>query len=388
MKDIVITVGTALGSTLELSKRIKIGASSNVYALCTDLKTAEILQVSKYIDEVFLINLEKKTDIEYLKEVQKWYENKVFTEKPILYFTADIFCFYVDTHRDWFEDKFELCLPSSYIVKTYTEKGLAEKSALNAGLTVPKTEIVEKEDAINVVLTHFSFPVILKPRATYLKKNIDFKIKVIDNKEEFRSITLNLINKGNSLLCQEFIPGGDDTSYYYLFYRAKDGSVYENMGKKTLQSTSNGGIMLKGLVEYNSHLSQISRDFLNKIDYKGIGGIEFKKYNGNFYFIEMSTRLEGFFKIAEISNSPLSLLAYYDLSDKQIKKEKLISKQKDNFIYVSLFSTLVTRLRNRQYISFVTDCFSALFHPKVKLNIWSFKDPLPFLVTLKKMLLK
>jgi len=178
-------------------------------------------------------------------------------------------------------------------------------------------------------------------------------------------------------------------SYYYLFYRANDGSIIENIGRKTLQSTPNGGIMAKGIVEYNTELATISRGFLNKIDYKGIGGIEFKKYNEKFYFIEMSTRLEGFFKIAEISNSPLSLLSYYDLSHNIKKRDALLnSKQNDGMMYMDFIPTLVTKVKSRKYISFIGDVFNAIFSPKTKLNVFSMSDPKPFFLTLKNLIVR
>jgi predicted ATP-grasp superfamily ATP-dependent carboligase len=387
MKDIVITAGTAIGSVLELAQNIKKDVDCNVFVLCTDFRTSHIFKSSKYIDDVQHIGA--KDELEYLESIKKWYQQKTFTGKPILYFTTDTSCYYIDNEREWFEERFEMSLPSSEIIKTYTQKGLAEVSALEAGLTVPKTQIVDTKEDIDKVINSFSFPIILKPRATYLKANIGFKIKVINTKEEFLLETTNLIHQNNTLLCQEFIPGGNNTSFYYLFYRGSNGVINENIGRKTLQSTPNGGIMVKGLVEYNSELSKICRDFLNKIDYKGIGGIEFKKYNEKFYFIEMSTRLEGFYKIAEISNSPLSLLSYYDLSHNIKKRDALLnSKQNDGMMYMDFIPTLVTKVKSRKYISFIGDVFNAIFSPKTKLNVFSMSDPKPFFLTLKNLIVR
>lgn len=384
MKDIVITAGTAVGSVLQLARSIKKEVSCKAFVLCTDYRTSKVIKSSKDIDEVIHIN--NLNEKEYISSIKEWYEEVEFSEKPILYFTTDTSCFYIDNDRKWFEDRFELCLPSSEIIKTYTQKGLAEVSASQAGLTVPKTQIIDSEQDIIKVLESFSFPIILKPRATYLKANIDFKIKVIEDKEEFILESTKQIIQNNSLLCQEFIPGGDNTSFYYLFYRAKDGTIYENIGRKTLQSTPSGGIMVKGLVEYNSELSKICSDFLNKIDYKGIGGIEFKKYNDKFYFIEMSTRLEGFFKIAEISNTPLSLLSYYDLSNIEEQKELKKTKQKDGIVYMDFISMLVVRIKNRKFLSLIRDVYSAVLSPKTKLNVFSNSDSKPFFLTLRNLI--
>lgn len=385
MKDIVITAGTAIGSVLALARNIKKEVDCKVFVLCTDYMTSQVFKSSNSINEV--IHIKGNDELVFIETIKNWYQQQEFINKPILYFTNDISCFYIDIDRVWFEERFELCLPSSEIIKTYTQKGLAEVSAFEAGLTVPKTQIIDTKEDIDKIINSFFFPIILKPRATYLKADINFKIKVIENKEEFVLETTKLINKNNTLLCQEFIPGGNNTSFYYLFYRGNNGIINENIGRKTLQSTPNGGTMLQGIVEYNSTLSEICRDFLNKIDYKGIGGIEFKKYNDKFYFIEMSTRLEGFFKIAEISNSPLSLLSYYDLSKNIKKMDALLnSKQNDGKIYIDFIPTLVTKIKSRKYISFLRDVFTAIFSPKTKLNVFSMSDPKPFLLTLKNLI--
>lgn len=385
--DIIIAAGTAVGSVLTLARNIKKKVNCKAYVLCTDKKTSDIIRSSKFIDEVYLI--EEKGRDNYINSIKEWYADKKFSTKPIFYFTTDTSCFYVNHDRDWFQERFELCLPSSEIINTYTQKGLAELGATKAGLSVPKTRVIEKKDDVDFVLENFSFPIILKPQATYLKSNITFKIKVIHDKNEFQKEALSLIKGESTLLCQEFIPGGDNSSYYYLFYRTKDGDIYDNIGRKTLQSTPEGGIMLKGLVEYNDDLAKICSDFLNKVDYKGIGGIEFKKYNNSFYFIEMSTRLEGFFKIAEISNSPLSYISYLDLSDNIIEIERIKNtKQIEGIIYMDFISTMINRLKYRKYSNFIINLFATLFNPKIKINVFAINDQKPFWRSLKNIITK
>ena len=387
MNDIVITVGSAIGSALELVRSIKKEIACKAYILCTNQNAAKIISTSIFVDEVKLIS--SANEEEYVQNIKDWYERKSFNEKPILYFTYDTACFYINNNREWFEERFKICLPSTDIIKTFTQKGLAEKKAAEAGLVVPKTKILEKLDDAKLISESFNFPVILKPRATYLNNGIGFKIKVISKKDDFLAFAEKSILNGYSLLCQEFIPGGDDVSYYYLFYRAIDGSIVDNMGRKTLQSTPQGGIMAKGLVENNNELVLISRKFLNRIDYKGIGGIEYKKNNGKYYFIEMSTRLEGFYKIAEISNSPLSLVSYYDLTENKEALQKAVSsKQMDGFIYMDFITTIATRIKSHKYFKLIGELLTIVFDKKVKLNIYSRFDPKPFWLSLKTLIFK
>lgn len=377
MKDVVITVGSANGSALALIRAIKKKIACKAYVLCTNQRTAGLIASSKYVNEVYLIA--DKGEQEYITEIMKWHATKSFDEKPILYFTFDTACYYVDNNRQWFEDNFTLCLPSTEIIQTYTQKGLAETAAERAGLAVPKTDIIDTTDDIEQVINTFSFPVIIKPRATYLRGNINFKIKVFDNKEGFRTEAKRIISNNNSLLCQEFIPGGNDTAWYYLFHRDSEGHIYDSMGKKTLQSSANGGIMLKGCSEYNDSISQICHLFLNTIDYKGIGGIEFKYHNGKYYFIEMSTRLEGFYQITENAGMPLSLIYYYDLNgEKEELKIFRNKKQNDGLVYIDLYGTIINRIKSKKLISLTGELFNATFNAKTTPNIYDKTEKKPF----------
>ena len=238
------------------------------------------------------------------------------------------------------------------------------------------------------MISDFEFPVILKPRAIYLKKGVDFKIKVIRDEEEFLSFCAKYIENKSTLLCQEFVPGGNDTSYYYIFYRNKSNNILENIGRKTLQSTPDGGIMLKGLTEYNEQISELCKNFLNTIDYQGIGGIEFKKYNGQFYFIEMSVRLEGFYKICEASNYSLSLISYYDIAGLETPSTLKSAKQIDGVVYTDLISTLKYHLKNKNILTAIQDLTKAVTDPKCKINNFSAKDAKPFMIDLALQLLR
>lgn len=386
MKDIVITAGTATGSVLTLVEAIISRVSCNAYVLCTNETACKIFASSRFVKSAIYINAVNEQG--YITEIQKWYKKTKFKYKPILYFTNDTSCFYVDNNREWFESKFELCLPSSDIVQIFTQKGLAEVKASQAGLSVPRTIVVNSQSDVNKVVCNFEFPVILKPRATYLKGSVDFKIKVFRDKKEFLSFCSKYIENNNTLLCQEFIPGGNDNSYYYLFYRNKKNQVFENIGRKMLQSTSDGGIMLKGITEYNKELSELCKDFLEFIDYQGIGGIEFKKYNGQFYFIEMSVRLEGFYKICEASRSPLSLISYHDILGIDLPDNLKSYKQVDGIVYIDLISTLVYSLKKKDFSSVLKDLTISIFNPQVKINTLNIKDLKPFITQITNILLR
>lgn len=379
--DIVITVGTVAGSVLSLISGIRERVHCRVFALCSDMKTMNVIQASKFVTKAVLIN--GSSEFDYIQSIKRWYDQQVFHTKPVLYFTNDTSCYYVDNHRAWFEERFKLCLPSSKIIKHFTEKGLAEVKALEAGLNVPRSQVLLSKEDADIVVNEFSFPVIIKPRATYLENTVKFKTKILENPDEFLNFLDKVLTDNNTFLCQEFIKGGPESSFYYLFYRSEKGEIYENMGRKTLQAPPSGGIMAKGVVEYNAQLAKICQRFLNKIDYHGIGGIEFKYSNGKFYFIEMSVRLEGFFKIAEISRTPLSVISYLSITKQKSKltTERLI--QRNGYVYCDVLLTLKTRMKSKQYIMAIREFLSGIFFRKVKFNVFNLKDRKPFYVLLK-----
>ncbi|WP_104487847.1 ATP-grasp domain-containing protein [Acinetobacter indicus] len=372
MKDVVITANTAIGSVLALAQSLK-ETPCKIYVVCTDKKTCNILKVSNFIDEV---NYIYSADADsYLIEFKKLYEIKKFKGKPILYSTTDTSCFYINENRDWFENSFELSLPSKEIVYNFTKKGIAEEKAKLSGLYVPKTIVIKNSDDINVVINNFNFPVILKPQATYLNKTINFKIKVFDTKKEFLNFC-KCINE--DILCQEFIPGGNDSSYYCIFYRNKKGNLYTNIGKKIMQSTSKGGIMFKGISENNNEIFEICRNFLEKIEYTGIGGVEFKKHCDKFYFIEMSVRLEGFFKLAEVSGSNLSLISYYDLCGYSDNKG-VLCQQRDGCLYVDTVPLFISYIKSGNLQRIFLDAVNIIFRNNFYSNVLSRKDLKPFI---------
>lgn len=373
MHHVVITAGTAIGSVLALAEALRTSIGCDIYVLCTHKNTTEIIASSKFVTEAFYID--HIEDSEYVDRIKKWYAAKNFSKKPVLYSTTDTSCFLIDKDRDWFEQNLILSIPSSDIIKKYTQKGLAEVAAKKADLVVPKTVILDKNGDLYEALSGFKFPVILKPRATYLKGGLDFKIKVIESFERLKEFVGRYLQNGNEVLCQEYIEGNEDSAYFYVFYRGKDGSIVASMGIKTLQSTSKGGVMLKGKSLYSHELDTICRKFLDKIDYIGVGGIEFKKRNGLFYFIEMSVRLEGFYKIAEVSNVPVSYSSYqnlvYEVSVDDVK-------QTQNIVYVSLFPMIINRIKNKMLIKAFTELLNAIFKPKWYINVFSAKSPTPF----------
>src|SRR5690606_19201602 len=309
MKDVVIFAGSSIGSVLALAEEIKLSYDVKVIVLC--LKSNEtvesIFNKSKFIDKVEVFNYSSTVD--FFKQIEVWTMRQAFTEKPIMYFTTDSSCYLVNLYRDWFEENYTLILPSSEIINIYTHKGIAEVEASNNGLTCTKRIVIKTEKEVFLVDKEFEFPVIIKPTTSYDSNRVPFKTKKLD-KDEFIGCQLDLLKKGYQVICQEFIPGDDHKVFFFLFHRDGNGNLDYVLGKKILQNPPSAGLMAKGIVEENEELSKICAEFLEKINYVGIGGMEFKQYKDKFYFIEMNTRVEAILKISGLAGVPLGRIAY------------------------------------------------------------------------------
>lgn len=382
MKNVVVFAGTAIGNVLSLVKILKKEFNINTYVVCLNSSYSSVFNASIFVTES--VEIFGKSNSELLESFKQWVKNKSFGVKPILYFTTDNSCLFVNNNRKWFEENFELTLPSSNIVNTYNFKGIAEVNAAKNGLLVPRTIIINTFDDINTIQNSFNFPVIIKPTSTLTKKEIGFKVKVIRNKGDLKQEAEYLINSNKSIICQEYIPGKDEKAYYYIFYRNSRGEVFENIGIKKLQNPPSRGVMAIGISHYNDKISKISKSFLEKINYIGIGGIEYKQYKGDYFFIEMSTRLEGFHLITEISNIPISKISYLDLSELPIKN--ICNKQIDGIKYIDVLLMFAARKNQKKYGRFLYDLFIAFFDRRTHSNFLSIDDFKPFIATLKKKL--
>ncbi len=372
--SIVVLVNEVVGSVLSICRTLKCKFDVKTYVICINSNYKTIFQSSRYVD--YVSQFQVPNSMSLLQQIKNWYTEQNFKKLPILYFTDDHSCNLVNENRDWYELHFHLCLPSSFIVHSFTHKGVAEQIAENNGLLVPKGKVVITQRDLNEIFEIFSFPVIIKPRCTEEQPSLPFKKTKILAKDDFLTYTIPIIENGLSFLCQEYIPGGDDKSIFYLFYRSSLGEITECMGIKVLQSPPLRGIMAIGKTNYREEISRISQSFLNKIDYVGIGGIEYKEYDGKFYFIEMSTRAEGFTYISDLSGVSVSESSYKSYVYKTYNSKRQI----DNIFYIDLAPFIKAKLSQKSFFSLFAEFIKFCLKPSCKFNILSWKDPLPFFI--------
>lgn len=363
MKDIVVLAGTTPWSVLSLCKAAK-EHGAKTYCVCTGLSSPMDYSRSRYVTECYDVNR-----AELSRFWDDFFKNHLFQEKPILFTVYDSACLFVDENRDYYDSHFDLCLPSSQIVKAFNNKALAGDMAAANGMTVPQTINVENTTQLDAVCESMTFPIIVKPITADEHVKFKFKMKIFESADEFRTFSNGLLENHCHFICQEYIKGDDKDCKFYIFYRNKKGALMECMGEKTLQSN---GIMTIGTTKYDEALANLCRAFIEKIDYVGIGGIEVKYCNGSYYFIEMSTRTEGFVAISDMAGVSLASAAFLDISGDVFPHVKQIEGVK----YVVPFSWIRSRIRNKQYVRLLSDAFAITLNGRSHFVSCFFKDNL------------
>ena len=347
--DVVIFAGTTPWSTLSLCK-VAAEKGMRTFCVCIGHNGSKILK-SKFVCKIYDNVCKEKLHLFW----KDFFCENVINNKPILFTTTDQSCLIVNENLEFYKSKFVVCIPSPFIVKSFNNKIVADKVARDFGLLVPNSMEIVNENDVEYISRHFSFPIIIKPFEAAEHQRCGFKFKTCATEEELRLIAKDIIIKDYKVICQEFIEGEDKNCKFYIFYRNKDGIVSECMGEKTKQTN---GIMTIGTTLYDVQLAEICRKFLSEIKYEGIGGIEFKYYNNRYYFIEMSTRTEGFLPISDMASVSIAEVAISDLTNGIVNS---YNKQTDGVIYVDIrrwlsdvYNSRKTVFKNiKEFISFL-----------------------------------
>lgn len=365
MKDIVIFAGS-IGNTYSIIKSVTKRINTRILIVFVNEKYASFFRYNRFVYDTE--DWEIDSIETFRKKMELWYDKYLFVEKPIVYCTSDETCILISKMREWFEDRFVLTLPSNFIISTFNNKSTSIVEAGKHNIRLPLSKDIHNVGDI-VSVEKFNFPVILKPLDYRSLGMIGFKVLVCYDYLSFKSQSLSILEKGISFQCQEYIEGGDEKSWFYIFYRSKNGTIIDCIGKKTVQYPVGQGIMAVGTSCDNETIKNISRTFLNQIDYIGIGGIEYKQNKSDYYFIEMSTRSEGFIRISDIAGIPIPLISYCDICN--LPYYTSVLKQQEGKLYVDIIIYLIHILKNSEWGK-ILKIPTLLFSRKTIINVYPF----------------
>ncbi|WP_174409928.1 carboxylate--amine ligase [Desulfovibrio psychrotolerans] len=293
--------------------------------------------------------------------------------RPVLYYCTDEDAAFAADNRQALDARFIVLMGDADGCRMLMGKDTVDALARRSGLQVPGTWHVSATEALDAYAGEFRYPVVLKPCNWNSGGGVSIKADIIFSWEALRERAAAVLHGGGEVVVQDYIEGGDESVEFFLFYRSLDGArLHGCTGRKLRQFPPGAGIMALGMTDAIADLRSAGEAFISAVDYRGLGGVEFKRGNGGLYFIEMSTRSEMFHKIAMDAGVDLPWIAYADACGIDAGN---ISEQRDGVLYVNEVPYLLVVARKPSY--FLQDCRRMLKGP-LRLGMFAADDVKPF----------
>jgi D-aspartate ligase len=237
--------------------------------------------------------------------------------RPVLIMTTDSDVNTVSAFRSDLEPYFRVTLPAAEMVQKLYDKAQFQILAEREGLSVPRGVILSKLSDLELT-TELNFPLVVKPadKAPLVSNRENDRPVRVETRVEAYRVTLRMMEKAGRLAIQEWIEGEDSDIYFSLFVCDAAGKVVAMFsGRKLVCDPPDVGITAICIAapEINEELTNLSRQFIERVGYKGIGGLEFKRdrRSGRLVITEPTVgRIDWQEEIATFCGTNIPLAAY------------------------------------------------------------------------------
>jgi D-aspartate ligase len=202
-----------------------------------------------------------------------------FAENPFLIITNEMALLTISADRDKLEGAFRFRLPAHQTVLLLHNKARFHEFAVSNGLPVPRAEIVRQGGNLAAMRT-LRFPVVIKPadkRDFHLGKSPRLIVAV--DAERAQEACEQLLETTEEVVVYEWIEGGDNNLYFSLFYRGRNANDVSAFVGRKLASTPPGigsTAFCTAASQAREELDPITNKLLDRVEYQGFGGIEYK----------------------------------------------------------------------------------------------------------------
>lgn len=237
-------------------------------------------------------------------------------QRPVLILTSDAEVSMISTFREEITPYFRLSLPSNEMVCTLADKALFQKFAEQEGFPVPRAVIVCDPAELSL-LRNLTFPVVIKPGDKTLVLEGKVARAVRSDTLECALATANrMLKEAKRLVVQEWIDGADSDIFFTLFTCDSNSRPMAMFSGRKLvcdpPAVGSTAVCVEA-PEAADELEKISRHFISRTAYQGIGSLEFKrdKRDGRFVIVEPTVgRTDWQEEIATLCGINLPLMTY------------------------------------------------------------------------------
>jgi predicted ATP-grasp superfamily ATP-dependent carboligase/L-amino acid N-acyltransferase YncA len=369
MPPCVLLAQGAWGSTLEAIRSLgSRGVAVYVFVLGRDpMPYAK----SRYCRDARRLDCQDAASLS--RELIDWCEAQRFSQKPLLLPFTDISTTFVAEARPILESHFTIGSPSPESVRGVMDKEQAHSLAIACGLDVPQTAVVRTHAELQAAAGMAKYPAIVKPTWWRERGSGGLKTMIFTTPHSLVAGLTPMLDGHASALVQEYVPGTDRDIETFVFYRGPRGTLWGCTSRKLRQSPLNAGIMATGHAVEIPDLRRLCAMFLERIDYHGLGGIEFKRSGDRLVYIETNARLGAFHALARKAGLDLVWIAYCDYSLGGLGEEPCSQHEAYYINWAALWATY----GSRRVIPWAADVLRMLIKRPLKIAVFEWTDPCP-----------
>jgi len=243
--------------------------------------------------------------------------------RAVLYPTGDPTVVLFSRARDALARYYDFVMPDhETVLRLLTKDGLDEV-ARRHGIPAPRTIVPADRSAVEAAAGGLHYPVILKPAESHAWKAepivelIGVGTKVIPCKgpDELLTNYDRLAAHDPAVVIQEVIPGEDERLAYFCFYLDREGAplgIFAGRKCRVLPPGFGSASYVESMED--SALSDVALKLLRAVNYRGLGGVEFKldPRDGQYKLIELNVRFGLWDALGAQCGVNLAYIAYRD----------------------------------------------------------------------------
>lgn len=257
--------------------------------------------------------------------------------KPVIFPLSDDHVSLFSKYRENLSPYFAFMMPEHSLVKQLVTKAGLYSLLCKNGMPSPKTFFVNNMDSFKSNAEQVDFPAIIKPeesslwhseRASRLLRKGLFagrpKVIYCQNFKELKEAYEQIMLVDKRVVIQEVIPGKDSNLIYVAFYCDANSEVLGYFSGIKLRVIPKGFGSASYVKSYDDpELKSIVISFLKKINYRGLGGIEFKRdgRSGVYKLIEFNPRFGMWDGLSARCGVNLPYIAYMDIIGRPVERK-------------------------------------------------------------------
>ncbi len=240
-------------------------------------------------------------------------------EKPVLFPASDEFVVFLSENRAALSQYFLFNLAPENIINSIIDKRSQYLLAEKEGLFVPKAYYFDTPQDAAQKSRHLKYPLLVKGRYS-----LGWRQNFGGVKKGFKADTAGrlvevcrlMFEKALEPIAQEIIPGPNTNHYKHCVYINKKGDFLASCCmRKIRQYPAEFGVASSIESVRHDELKALGVSFFKKIDFTGIGSLEFKldPRDNRFKYIELNPRFWMQNELAAVSGVNFAMLQYQDL---------------------------------------------------------------------------